>query len=200
MQRSSTHAGWFIYLAQSIHLLFSLCVKQNKRMDDKAGPTDWRLSAKPRRCMTTQPGSCFDRTTLYHTCDVLSFAERSSDEDEAASSGWKPHSALWNNRYGETGSKIQGHGGHFFLPCLPSVLLGCYSLGFRTLWGWNKAGGHCSYFKMEWGKKKNKSPISLAGLSFLLQSARLKGHISLRPPRNTSCRLDLKFYFPPACK
>lgn len=85
---------WFIYLAQRIRLLFSLYVKQNKRTDDKAGPTDWRLSAK--KVHNYSSSSCFNlhNTTLYHTCHVLSFAERSSDEDDTGSSYWKPHWVL----------------------------------------------------------------------------------------------------------
>lgn len=83
------------------------------------------------------------------------FADRSSDEDDKGSPSWRlTDVALWNNRCGETGSKIQGHGGHFFFFCLPSVLLGCFSSGFRTLGGWNKAGSHCSCFKIEGGKKQ----------------------------------------------
>lgn len=94
VHRSRTLTEWFIYLAQRIRLLFSLYVKQNKRTDDKAGPTDWRLSAKKVHHYSSS--SCFNlhNTTLYHTCHVLSFAERSSDEDDTGSSYWKPHRVL----------------------------------------------------------------------------------------------------------
>lgn len=190
VHRSRTLTGWFIYLAQSIRLLFSLYVKQNKRTDDKAGPTDWRLSAK--KVHNYSSSSCFNlhNTTLYHTCHVLSFAERSSDEDDTGSSYWKPHRVLSEiTETGKLGVKYKATADTSFSFACPQ----CCSAVIHWASGHSGDGTRQGAIVVASRWKKNKSPISLSGLSFLLQSAGLKGHISLCPTQNTSCRLEVLF-------
>lgn len=136
--------------------------------------------------------SCFNlhNTTLYHTCHVLSFAERSSDEDDTGSSYWKPHRVLSEiTETGKLGVKYKATADTSFSFACPQ----CCSAVIHWASGHSGDGTRQGAIVVASRWKKNKSPISLSGLSFLLQSARLKGHISLCPPQNTSCRLEVLF-------
>lgn len=182
-----TLPGWFIYLAQSIRLLFSPHVKHIKRTDNKA---DWQLSAKKVRKYSSS--SCFNlhRTTCVMCSHLPKGVQMRATQDPPT--GSLVDRPFWNNRYRESGSKIQGHGGHVLFPLLALSVAWLLFIGLQDTPGMEQGRG-AIVVTSRWKVGKKKKQISNLSFRTFLSPPKCKIERTRLTPPGTEHKLQTWF-------